>query len=270
MLFCFPFVNFVLTNIELMRNRRFFQTGAQDRSANIGSPVQCMDQGWGTIYIGTKSGHISRYSIKVFIISVLEFFHFVVFFIPPEIFLSAYENLSFLFGVVVDRLNIVASSLFAFSYPSDSIVVSLFVHQSTSLKGDRLEFSDKSVLALKASAEGPRRVLIVASRNQPITIRDANTGLFLRTICGYKNHTVYSLMRDRNLVYCGTSSTSIPVYDFTVRFPLSPFARINVQHRRKLCFENCHQNPTKYRKHRFFKTDRTIASPNLADRGTEG
>lgn len=89
--------------------------------------------------------------------------------------------------------------------------------QSGSIKGDRLEFSDKSVLALKASSEGPRRVLIVASRNQPITIRDALTGLFLRTICGYKSHTVYSLMRERNLVYCGTSSTSIPVFDFTVR-----------------------------------------------------
>lgn len=73
------------------------------------------------------------------------------------------------------------------------------------------------MLALKATNEGPRRVLIVASRNQPITIRDAQNGLFLRTICGQKSHTVYSLMRDYNFIYCGTSSTSIPVFDFTVR-----------------------------------------------------
>ncbi|KAL2722573.1 protein 175-like isoform X2 [Vespula squamosa] len=118
--------------------------------ANVGSPIQCMDQAWGIIFIGTKSGHVSRFHIK--------------------------------FGVI---------------------------------KGDSIQFSDKSVLALKATNEGPRRVLIVASRNQPITIRDAQNGLFLRTICGQKNHTVYSLMRNNNLIYCGTSSTSILVFDFT-------------------------------------------------------
>ncbi|XP_063994057.1 uncharacterized protein LOC135171449 isoform X2 [Diachasmimorpha longicaudata] len=115
----------------------------------VGSPIQCMDEAWGSIFIGTKSGHISRYDIK-----------------------------------------------------------------TGSLREDKLDFSDKPVLALRASTEGPRKILIVASRNQPITIRDAQSGLFLRTIAGQRTHTVYSLMRDRNLVYCGTSSTSIPVFDF--------------------------------------------------------
>ncbi|XP_076283316.1 uncharacterized protein LOC143210391 isoform X2 [Lasioglossum baleicum] len=126
-------------------------TGVQLRdTADIGSPIQCMDEAWGIIFIGTKSGHVSRYHIKS--------------------------------GVI---------------------------------KGNSIQFSDKSVLALKATNEGPRRVLIVASRSQPITIRDAQNGLFLRTICGQKSHTVYSLMRDHNLIYCGTSTTSILVFDFT-------------------------------------------------------
>ncbi|XP_076656802.1 uncharacterized protein LOC143361351 [Halictus rubicundus] len=126
-------------------------TGVQLRdTADIGSPIQCMDEAWGIIFIGTKSGHVSRYHIKS--------------------------------GVI---------------------------------KGSSIQFSDKSVLALKATNEGPRRVLIVASRSQPITIRDAQNGLFLRTICGQKSHTVYSLMRDHNLIYCGTSTTSILVFDFT-------------------------------------------------------
>ncbi|KAL6448721.1 hypothetical protein ACFW04_000501 [Cataglyphis niger] len=116
----------------------------------INSPIQCMDQAWGMIFIGTKSGHVSRFHIK-----------------------------------------------------------------ASNIKGSSIKFSDKSVLALKATNEGPRRILIVASRNQPITIRDAQTGLFLRTISGQKNHTVYSLMRHNNLIYCGTSSTSINVFDFT-------------------------------------------------------
>ncbi|CAD1469521.1 unnamed protein product, partial [Heterotrigona itama] len=127
------------------------KTGIQVRdTADIGSPIQCMNEAWGIIFIGTKSGHVLRYHMKT--------------------------------GVI---------------------------------KGDSIQFSDKSVLALKATNEGPRRVLIVASRSQPITIRDAQSGLFLRTICGQKNHTVYSLMRNDNLIYCGTSSTSIPVFDFT-------------------------------------------------------
>lgn len=88
--------------------------------------------------------------------------------------------------------------------------------QTGVIKGSSILFSEKSVLALKATNEGPRRILIVASRNQPITIRDAQTGLFLRTISGQKNHTVYSLLRHENLIYCGTSSTSINVFDFTV------------------------------------------------------
>ncbi|XP_029168307.1 uncharacterized protein LOC114938486 isoform X2 [Nylanderia fulva] len=116
----------------------------------INSPIQCMDQAWGMIFIGTKSGHVSRFQIK-----------------------------------------------------------------SSSIKGHSIAFSDTSVLALKATNEGPRRILIVAARCQPITIRDAQNGLFLRTISGQKNHTVYSLMRHNNLIYCGTSSTSINVFDFT-------------------------------------------------------
>ncbi|XP_076235540.1 uncharacterized protein LOC143179958 [Calliopsis andreniformis] len=126
-------------------------TGVQVRdTVDIGSPIQCMDEAWGIIFIGTKSGHVLRYHMK-----------------------------------------------------------------SGVMKGNSIQFSDKSVLALKATNEGPRKVLIVASRSQPITIRDAQTGLFLRTICGQKSHTVYSLMRDHNLIYCGTSSTSILVFDFT-------------------------------------------------------
>lgn len=129
-------------------------SGTLDRNvAGVGSPIQCMDEAWGSIFIGTKSGHISRYDIK-----------------------------------------------------------------SGCLREEKLDFSDKPVLALRASTEGVRKVLIVASRNQPITIRDAQNGLFLRTISGQRNHTVYSLLRDRNLVYCGTSNTSIPVFDFIVSY----------------------------------------------------
>lgn len=111
---------------------------------------------------------------------------------------------------------IIIHQYFIFLY----VIYILFAHtirlQAGAIKGNSIQFSDVSVLALKATNEGPRRILIVASRNQPISIRDAQTGLFLRTIGGQKTHTVYSLMRHHNLIYCGTSSTSINVFDFTV------------------------------------------------------
>lgn len=91
-----------------------------------------------------------------------------------------------------------------------------FLLQADAFRGDEIKFSEEAVLGLKATTEGPRRVLIVASRNQPITIRDAQNGLLIRTISGHKSHTVYSLLMDSNLVYCGTSSTAIPVFDFIV------------------------------------------------------
>ncbi|RLU22900.1 hypothetical protein DMN91_005178 [Ooceraea biroi] len=118
--------------------------------AQVNSAIQCMDQAWGMIFVGTKSGHVSRFYIK-----------------------------------------------------------------GGTIKGSSIQFSDNSVLALKATNEGPRKILIVASRSQPITIRDATSGLFLRTISSHKNHTVYSLMRHHNLIYCGTGSTYINVFDFT-------------------------------------------------------
>ena len=38
----------------------------------MGSAVQCMDQAWGAIFIGTTSGHVARYHIKVEIIVIIE------------------------------------------------------------------------------------------------------------------------------------------------------------------------------------------------------
>ncbi|XP_015511593.1 uncharacterized protein LOC107218279 [Neodiprion lecontei] len=126
------------------------KTSVQIRgAADVRSPIQCMDQAWGVIYLGTKSGYVFRFNIK-----------------------------------------------------------------SHTFKSDEIKFSEEAVLALKATTEGPRRVLIAASRSQPITIRDALSGLFLRTISGNRSYTVYSLMMESNLVYCGTSSTALPVFDF--------------------------------------------------------
>ncbi|XP_075223669.1 uncharacterized protein LOC142325605 isoform X2 [Lycorma delicatula] len=71
-----------------------------------------------------------------------------------------------------------------------------------------------NVLAIHATREGPRRILIVAAKSQPLTIRDATSGLLLRSV----NFTdvFYSLAfySSTPYVYCGTRNSSVVVIDF--------------------------------------------------------
>lgn len=76
-----------------------------------------------------------------------------------------------------------------------------------------VKFSDQSILALKALKEGPRKVLLVASRSDNVTIKDAQTGLLLRTLAGPKM-TVYSLLFEDGKVFCGTSGNNLHAFDF--------------------------------------------------------
>ncbi|CAH2269614.1 jg1443 [Pararge aegeria aegeria] len=76
-----------------------------------------------------------------------------------------------------------------------------------------VKFSDQSILALRAMKEGPRKVLLVAARSENVTIKDAQTGLLLRTLVGPKM-TVYSLLFEDGKVFCGTSSHQIHVFDY--------------------------------------------------------
>ncbi|XP_053613628.1 uncharacterized protein LOC128677069 [Plodia interpunctella] len=76
-----------------------------------------------------------------------------------------------------------------------------------------VKFSEQSILALRAMKEGPRKVLLVAARAEDVTVRDAQTGLLLRTLSGPKM-TVYSLLYEDGKVYCGTSSHQIHVFDY--------------------------------------------------------
>ncbi|XP_075982881.1 uncharacterized protein LOC142981085 [Anticarsia gemmatalis] len=76
-----------------------------------------------------------------------------------------------------------------------------------------VKFSEQAILALRAMKEGPRKVLLVASRSENVTVKDAQTGLLLRTLVGPKM-TVYTLLFEDGKVYCGTSSHQIHVFDY--------------------------------------------------------
>ncbi|KAK7866122.1 hypothetical protein R5R35_011638 [Gryllus longicercus] len=147
-----PVPEFLYTG-SLDRQLRCFQfkTGALvNQPVNLGKPIQCMDENWGTIFMGTKVGEIAKFYTKSF-----------------------------------------------------------------KLNEDYLRCSKESILAVKATKEGARKIIIVAARNEPVTIRDANSGLLMRVIGHNLPHTVYSLLLESSLLYCGTKTGKIPVFSFT-------------------------------------------------------
>lgn len=79
-----------------------------------------------------------------------------------------------------------------------------------------MKIHDTIILSIKATQEGARRVVLIATRNTAITVRDAMSGLLLRTMEGALDPTVYTILLENNLVYCGTSNHNILVYTFQV------------------------------------------------------
>lgn len=71
-------------------------------------------------------------------------------------------------------------------------------------------------MALKATKEGPRKILITSSRCHNISVRDAISGLLLRTIEVPDKLTIYSILLDGGQLYCGTNKNLVFRYEFTV------------------------------------------------------
>lgn len=71
-------------------------------------------------------------------------------------------------------------------------------------------------MALKATKEGPRNIIIVSSRTNHINVRDASSGLLLRTIEVPDKITVYSILLDGGIIHCGTNQNKVISYEFGV------------------------------------------------------
>lgn len=91
----------------------------------------------------------------------------------------------------------------------------LFLQNDMLIPVSTVKFSEQSILSLRAIKEGPRKVLLVAARSENVTIKDAQSGLLLRTLVGPKM-TVYTLLFEEGRVYCGTSSPHIQIFDYSV------------------------------------------------------
>ncbi|XP_063705009.1 serine/arginine repetitive matrix protein 2 isoform X2 [Culicoides brevitarsis] len=73
---------------------------------------------------------------------------------------------------------------------------------------------NKPVNIIKASKEGPRKILMVGLKGNQIQIRDADNGLLLRNLCLTEKYTIYSLALDGGVIHCGTNSNEIVTLDF--------------------------------------------------------
>lgn len=71
-------------------------------------------------------------------------------------------------------------------------------------------------MSLVATTEGPRKILVVSARSSNVHVRDATTGLLLRSIAVPHKATVYSILLDGGNMHCGTNQNMILTYDFTV------------------------------------------------------
>ncbi|XP_011209275.2 serine-rich adhesin for platelets isoform X2 [Bactrocera dorsalis] len=94
---------------------------------------------------------------------------------------------------------------------------------SNILNNSTISSSEASITAIKATKEGPRRILIVASKSKEIQIRDASSGLLLRTLTLPDAMKAYSLLLDDGCIYCGTQRRDVLKIDFTTGQHLSPF-----------------------------------------------
>ncbi|XP_013416118.1 zinc finger protein 106 isoform X3 [Lingula anatina] len=77
---------------------------------------------------------------------------------------------------------------------------------------DSFELVDKAVNSLCGAREGSRQLLCVASSDALVTVRDARSGLLLRTLRVTTGLPV-SLQEHNNYLYCGTSKGSVIVFD---------------------------------------------------------
>ncbi|XP_039283151.1 uncharacterized protein LOC111050726 [Nilaparvata lugens] len=79
------------------------------------------------------------------------------------------------------------------------------------------------ILALKASREGPRKIIIVSVRAKPLTIRDARNGLLLHTFDYFDVVYSFAHSTSSSLVYCGTRNTSVVALDLVTGYERKKF-----------------------------------------------
>ncbi|XP_037711266.1 uncharacterized protein LOC119548191 isoform X3 [Drosophila subpulchrella] len=74
--------------------------------------------------------------------------------------------------------------------------------------------TDQSIIAIKATKEGVRKILVLGCKGNVVQMHDAGTGLLLRRVCIPEGLNVYSLLLNDGHIYCGTQKNEIYQLEF--------------------------------------------------------
>ncbi|XP_017047096.1 zinc finger protein 106 isoform X2 [Drosophila ficusphila] len=72
----------------------------------------------------------------------------------------------------------------------------------------------QSIIAIKATKEGVRKILLLGCKGNFVQMRDAANGLLLRNVCISEGLNVYSLLLNEGHIYCGTQRNEIFQLEF--------------------------------------------------------
>jgi hypothetical protein len=95
----------------------------------------------------------------------------------------------------------------------------MLLYPSQLTEHDKIPICDVGalILCLRATKEGARNILLVSSRANAIQVRDAGSGLLLRTLSDdLANVSIYDMLIEGSTIYCGSNRHEIFSVDFTV------------------------------------------------------
>ncbi|XP_052859567.1 uncharacterized protein LOC128266809 isoform X2 [Drosophila gunungcola] len=72
----------------------------------------------------------------------------------------------------------------------------------------------QSIIAIKATKEGVRKILVLGCKGNFVQMHDAGNGLLLRRVCIPEGLNVYSLLLNDGHIYCGTQKNEIYQLEF--------------------------------------------------------
>ncbi|XP_017968409.1 uncharacterized protein LOC108659811 [Drosophila navojoa] len=81
----------------------------------------------------------------------------------------------------------------------------------------------QSVIAIKATKEGPRNIIILGCKGNVVLLHDAATGLLLRRLSMPDGLNVYSLMLLDGHLFCGTQKNEVFKFDFATGLVTNTF-----------------------------------------------
>lgn len=74
----------------------------------------------------------------------------------------------------------------------------------------------QSIIAIKATKEGARKIIMLGCKGNFVLLHDAASGLLLRRLSVPEGLNVYSLLLDDGHVFCGTQKNEVFKFEFSV------------------------------------------------------